>query len=426
VNSLAQTFFPLKALAGRDDLYYPNLNDNISKILPSILTLFDFKFLKSKTLLSSLSKKEGWNRIQENEISNILFVTLDALGLAEFMKYSKLLLKTFDLFGLPLSSVFPTITSTCIASLKFGTMPIEHGILGHRINFPEIDNVVDTLTLKTNVGVNLSKVGVNVKNWVWSDFPVSKNPQINHIGLIENFIANSGLSELVNEKQNAIGYSSHIDCFAAAQRILETATSEKTLIDLYIGSIDSISHRYSTESQTLMDEVQNIEELFIRMLSRLDPKIASETVVVVTADHGQENLTSENKIIITSEDEEILAPLLKSRGRSGRVIHLLSEEGKRDAIVDWFSDKIGNNGVIFTEEQYPSIMGKGAANPKVIERIGDVQIILGKNASMFFGHSGDYNTTYKLGLNATHGSLSKNELLVPLIIGRVPDILEII
>ncbi|MBN1328863.1 MAG: alkaline phosphatase family protein [Candidatus Heimdallarchaeota archaeon] len=423
---MAHPFFPLKSLPKRDDLYYPDLNDNISKILPSVLTLFDYKYPTNETLLTLLSKKEGWKRTQEIETSNILFVTLDALGLSEFMKYSKLLRKTFDLFGIPLSSVFPTITSTCIASLKFGVMPINHGILGHKINFSEIGNIVDTLTLKTDMGVNLSQVGVNVKNWVWSDFPVSKIQNINHLAIIENYIANSGLSELVNEKQNAIGHYSHIDCFAAVQRILETHTSFKNLIDIYIGSIDAISHRYTTESQTLMEEIQNIEELFFRMLKKLDAKVASETVVVITADHGQENLSSENKIIITSEDEAKISPLLKSRGRSGRVIHLFSEEGKQDEVVEWFSEKIGDKGVVITDEKYPLFMGKGARNPKIIERMGDAQIILGKNASMFFGHSGEYSSTYNLGLNATHGSLSKSELLVPLIIGRVSDLLEIV
>ncbi len=425
-NRFGDSLFNLKSLPGRDDLFFPSFEDNISKVLPSVLTLYDFKYPKNQTLLSSLDKKDGWKRTQENEISNIVFIVLDALGLNEFMKYSKLLRKLYEPFGIPLSSVFPTITSTCIASLKFGTLPVDHGILGHKINFSEINNVVDTLTLKTDMGFNLSKVGVDVKSWIWSDFLLS-NYNINHILVIEDSIANSGLSELVNEKQNAIGYFSHVDCFAATQRILEKSnTKQKTLIDLYIGSLDSISHRYSTDSLTLMDEIQNIEELLFKMLKRLDPEIASKTAVVITADHGQENLSSENRIVITSEDEEIISPMLKTRGRSGRVIHLYSKEGKRDEVVQWFSEKIGDKGIIFTEEEYPTVMGNGSQSSKVIERIGDIQIILGENASMFFGHTGEYDPTYNLGLNATHGSLSKNELQVPLLIGRVSDFLEFI
>ena len=69
-------------------------------------------------------------------------------------------------------------------------------------------------------------------------------------------------------------------------------------------------------------------------------------------------------------------------------------------------------------------MGKGADSQRVIERIGDIQIILGNNAAIFFGHSGEYDPDYHLGLNATHGSLSADELSVPLLLGRVDDLLS--
>ena len=69
-------------------------------------------------------------------------------------------------------------------------------------------------------------------------------------------------------------------------------------------------------------------------------------------------------------------------------------------------------------------MGKSANDPRVIERMGDVQLILGKNASIFFGHSGNFDNVYNLGLNATHGSLSRDELVVPLVISSVNDLLD--
>jgi len=90
----------------------------------------------------SLSKKSGWQKIKESEITNIVFIVLDSLGLKQFNEYSKLMKPKFETNGLALSSVFPTITSTCIASLRFGEMPKVHGIVGQKINFTEIDNIV--------------------------------------------------------------------------------------------------------------------------------------------------------------------------------------------------------------------------------------------------------------------------------------------
>jgi len=421
---MASDFFQLTPLPGRTDLFYPDMEQNISKILPTALTLFGKKYPKNKVLLNSLNEKIGWQKIKESEITNIVFIVLDSLGFRQFSEYSQLMKAKFETNGLALSSVFPTITSTCIASLRLGEMPKVHGIVGQKIKFTEIDNIVDTLTLRTKTGdIDLHRAGVNVKNWVWCDYPMVNDPTISHLGLIESHIANSGLSHLVYKKPCSIGYSSHVDSFAAAKRILETPTSARRFLDIYIGSIDSIMHRYTTESQVLKDEVENIEFLLFKMLKRLDPKIAKQTAVIITADHGQENLTQEKTITVTSEEEEELTALLKSRGRSGRVIHLYSKEGKHDELADWFANKIGDKGVIITPKEYHKFMGKGANTQKIIERLGDVQVVLGENASIYFGHSGNYDSIYNLGLNATHGSLSKDELLVPLIVARVDDLL---
>jgi hypothetical protein len=416
----------LKPFKDRDDLYYPDLNRNISKVLPTALTLLGYDFPKSKTLNQDLRNIEGWQNSKKSNIRNILLVTIDALGYQQFLDYSKLLKEKFQSHGLCISSVFPTITSTCISSLKYGEMPIQHGIVGHKINFTEIDNVVDTLTLRAKNSVaTLTQAGVKVKDWIWSEFPFcSSKSDLSYYRLNEDHIVNSGLSHIVSENLHAIGHSSHVDCFGAVQKILETKESSKKIVDAYLGSVDHVTHRFTTKSEILKEEIRVLEQVLFNMMRRLDPKVAEETAILITADHGQENLKKENKIIITKEEEEELYSLLRNRGRSGRVIHLYSKEGKQKEVVKWFNEKVGEKGVIITPKDYPSLMGKGADEKKIVDRLGDVQVILGESASMFFGHSGEYDPLFNLGLNATHGSLSKNELLVPLIIGRISDLIK--
>ncbi|MHA1462638.1 MAG: alkaline phosphatase family protein [Candidatus Heimdallarchaeota archaeon] len=421
-----ETAFPLKPLPDRDDLYYPDLDLNISKVVPTALSLLGMDFAQSKILNKYLEQKEGWKIIKKSKISKAIVLVLDALGFEHFMRYSLLLKDCFKRNGVAISSVFPTITSTCMVTIHQGSMPIKHGIVGQKIRFNEIGNIVDTLTLRTKdtrFG-DLTTAGVKVKSFLWEDFLLNEDNPIIGIDLIEDHIANSGLSHLLHEHPHSIGYSSHVDCFAAAQRILETPTDHPLLLKIYIGSIDSISHRYTTESQALEDEIRSIEELLFNFLKRLDSKIASETAIFITADHGQEILTSDKKIVVTIEEEEYLKNILEARGKSGRVTHLFSRTGKHEEVVQWFKEKIGDNGVILTPEQYPDFMGKGANSSKVIDRIGDVQVVLGKNAAIFFGHSGDYDPIFHLGLNATHGSLSRNELVVPLLFGRIDDLVK--
>lgn len=421
-----ETAFPLKPLPDRDDLYFPDLDLNISKVVPTALSLLGMDFAKNKLLNKYLEQKEGWKIIKNSKISKVVVLVLDALGFEPFMQYSKLLKKRYKRNGIAISSVFPTITSTCMVSIHHGSMPIEHGIVGQKIFFKEIGNVVDTLTLRTKdtrFG-DLTTAGVKVRGFLWEDFLLNDDSPIISLDLIENHIANSGLSHLLHEHPHSIGYSSHVDCFAVAQRILETPTDHPLLLKIYVGSIDSISHRYTTDSQALEDEIRSIEEIIFKFFKRLNPQIASETVIFITADHGQENLTLDKKIVVTAEEEDYLKNLLEARGRSGRVVHLFSRPGKHEEVVQWFKEKIGENGVVLTPDQYPEFMGKGANDSKVIDRIGDVLVVLGRNASIFFGHSGDYDPIFHLGLNATHGSLSRSELVVPLLFGRIDDFVK--
>jgi hypothetical protein len=307
-----------------------------------------------------------------------------------------------------------------------GEMPINHGIVGQRIRFDEIDNVVDTLTLRTEQLAfgDLGRYGINAKKWLWCKNPTAENSNIKRIHLIESYITSSGLSHFINENVHTIGYSSHIDNFAAAKKILETPSKKRRLLILYSASVDSITHRFTNNSSVLKDEIRNIESLFFKMLKDLDQEVAKKTAIFITADHGQENLYEKNKITITHEEEDELANLLKTRGRSGRVMHLFSKEDKHEETIDWFEEKLEDKGIIVPSKDYFKLMGKGANSQRVIERIGDIQIILGENAAIFFGHSGEYDPEYHLGLNATHGSLSANEIPVPLLFGRVNDLID--
>ena len=418
--------FDLNPIPNRTDLFYPDLENNISKIVPTALTLLGKKFPKTKILDNYLVDKKGWSKLKKAKITNVLLIVLDALGFEQFKQYSKILKHKFETNGIELSSVFPTITSTCMTSINLGQMPLKHGIVGQKINFKEIGNVVDTLTMRTKemqIGT-LPSFGVRVQEWLWSDFITFDGDEVENLQLIEYNIANKGLSFLIRENQNAIGYYSHIDCFAAAKRILEHPRETKLFLSIYVSSIDSITHRYTTESQELEDEIQNLENLLFTMFKRLPDEIIDNTAVFITADHGQENVTEDQEIVITSEEEHYLSTILKTRGRSGRVLHLFTKDGMREEAVKWFKEKIGEKGIVITPEDYSKFLGKGANNEKVIERMGDVQIILGKNASIYFGHTGNYDPIYHLGLNATHGSLSRDELIVPLIFGTIRDLLE--
>jgi hypothetical protein len=408
---------------GREDLFYPDLQRNIAQIAPTALTLLKKKFPLERTLLPHLAEKSGWQQLASQKISKVIYIILDAIGSEQFYDHANVFKKRFSTNGLVVSSVYPTITSTCIPSLQLGQMPVKHGILGHKIYFKEINNIVNTLNLYAygNRGCNLTKAGVDVRPWQWSEELINTKDNIIDVRLIENEIANKGLSLFLTNEEPYIGYSSHVDCFACTERILEKNRNNKLFLNIYIGSTDSIAHRFTPSSDILSEEIQNIESLLLRLFQRLDPEIAKETAFIITSDHGQETIKEERKIIVSEEEREELDRYIHFYGRSGRIIHFYTKKEKQEDFIQWLEKKIDSKGVIATPKDYPLLLGPGSHQKEVLNRLGEVQLILGAESAIYFGHSGNFDLTYDLDLNATHGSLTKSELLVPFFFDRVAN-----
>ena len=88
---MLENSFPLKSIDNRDDLFYPDLELNISKVLPTALSLLGKNFPKTRLLNEYLNSKKGWNIIQKSKITNVILIVLDALGFEHFMRYSMIM-----------------------------------------------------------------------------------------------------------------------------------------------------------------------------------------------------------------------------------------------------------------------------------------------------------------------------------------------
>ena len=410
------------------NLFRPNYTYNVFKVMP---TLLEFLGLEVDNV-PSLNRYSRFKKLFEQHecfnVSKVILFLVDSIGF-EQIKHSNLISKLLnDGKGFLLSSVFPTITSTVITSIYTGLPPEKHGILGHKIYVREIGNIVDMLGMNTvdfRERDALCKVGVDVKVFLWSKsiFDVV-NGDFVHISLRDKYIAYSGLSRLITEDRKvAVGYGNLIDLFSLARKALEEYRDEKVFMDVYVGLLDDLAHKYGPGSEEYVLGLQFLERLIEHFVDRLDKKIRGETAIFICSDHGQIMLDSKNMIKFSEDDIAMVKEWIRTRpGKSGRVLHFYTLEEHIDKLKDWLEKKIGENGVVLEFRKIANELFPEIDNPALVEeRVGNLLVIFGEGAESFVEKEKE-ETVLEMEFKGSHGSLLLNELVVPTVFTKLDSL----
>ncbi|TFF86459.1 MAG: hypothetical protein EU551_01545 [Promethearchaeota archaeon] len=417
-------------LREEDGLFLPNFDKNIYKIRDTFEDLLNITETKN-----SLLKYNDIKKIVEDHDAthpkNILHFTIDSLGWNQIIEKKNFL----DNYRenneiIQLSSVFPTITSTILTSIHSGLPPEVHGLLGHKIYFPEIGGVINTLVsnvqnAKDRQKDSLVRCGVDPKALLWRYNPPSLNESAEYIqvNLLQFDIAMTGLSHFMLDPQRVISFRNYIDGFEKVIKLLKM--KKKVYIHFYIGDIDDVCHAYGPFSQQYEKTSKLLNYLLGNFIKSLDPQTSEETLLTITADHGQNSLYDEKRITFDREFIKEFNGLLRApMGKSGRVLHFYAKENKIKVVKDILRDKIKNSGIILTSDDDLSHLFATKQNlNKVPERLGNVIVIMKPNysASREYKKEKENEELIEFKMNGTHGSLSLDELLIPLFIDKISN-----
>lgn len=416
-----------------EDLFVPNYNQNIFMAMPTAFRMLDINSSDRKSLFDN--KNCGWV-LKENDClnaENVVNVIVDSIGTQQFLLADRLRKIYEKLNGIVLSSIFPTITSAAIPSIHFGLPPERHGIMGHKILFPQLGTVVDTLKMASVKALNydlLYRSGIDVKLLLLERgiYDILDEENVLHAELLPWNIAGTGLSHLLMTEKVSIGFSGIIDGFSLAKRILEKHEGRKTLINIYVGLLDSMSHIYGPYSEEYRYALGYLEEILLNFIKRLNENIAKKSVLTLFSDHGQDGLQMEKKILVNeAEIAEISKFLSFPPGRSGRVMHFYVKEDCSQNVVEWLREKIGNNGLAFTFEEIQGKLLPETRDPDTIRsRMGDVILIMKKGAEMRTEKEEEnkFEIIEKTFLGS-HGSITFNEMTVPYLASNINKIKNI-
>lgn len=365
----------------------------------------------------------------EDEIENVVFLLLDGFG-ANSIAYAKEKFgfpsfKWFERNSLitPLTSVFPSTTSTATTTLHTGLTPQEHGVIGYTSYLNEIGAVAQMLQMDPVFGRrSIFDLGVSPETFVGAKTIHERLVDADIVSklYISKYIVGSGLSQVTNRGADVIPILSSSDLFVKLRKNLEEERAGPSFHFAYYASPDTIAHSRGPFSEEYAAEIENVfHGLYLELVQKSERRTTGKkkTALLISADHGLAQIAKQD-IVDLAHHRDLLAQLKVPPTGDSRSLFLHAKSDKAITVItNYFETRFPNEfHVIGSRDALrQGLLGRGEIKGEVVDRIGDV-VIVPKGSKAVDNSVLQPRSEYVPG---RHGGLSADEMLVPLIACRV-------
>jgi hypothetical protein len=182
---------------------------------------------------------------------------------------------------------------------------------------------------------------------------------------------------------------------------LEVVATGAGLVYVYIPELDSASHAHGWESSQWTARLEQVESA----IAHLSAQLPQDVGLLVTGDHGVIDV-AEHAHIIYDLDERLMAGVVTVGGEP-RCLQLYFDSERPDTVAAWRESE-GDRAWVVTKHEAIEAGWFGAVGPAAAERLGDLIVAARKNIAY-------YSATAPSTMIGQHGSLSPDELRVPLL-----------
>lgn len=289
----------------------------------------------------------------------------------------------------PLSSVYPSTTTCATTAIETGMMPCEHAWLGWTLYFHQIDKLVDVYTNRTDT------------NEIAADYYVG-----------ERFIPRQFIYPKITAcgKYKACSVSFYGDVkIKTLPELFENVLSlakdhEKRYIYTYWPEPDSTMHKkgcyHEKSAATLLDINDRVE--------KLASQLPDNTLLLLTADHG----LIDTKTVYLEDYPALHQMLQRDSTIELRALSFHVKKEYLDVFPDVFQSHFPGQFLVIDRETFiRDYLGPGNVHPQVYDFVGDYMALSTGDISMM-NHPGSMT------LIGNHAGLTKEEMIVPLIIAK--------
>ena len=322
----------------------------------------------------------------------VVVLVLDGLGWNQLQARPGLAPVLTSMQSVPITTVAPTTTATALTSITTGLTPGEHGIVGYRMDMG--DTVMNVLRWADAAGDRRAShpptVIQSCPPFLGMRVPVASKAELEDTGFTS--------AHLVGVRQVGWRVASSIPVI-----VREALDAGDEFVYAYYDGIDKVAHERGFGPH-YDSELVHADRLVGDILGRLE----SDTVLVVTADHGQVEVG--DRIIHPGPG---ITGLVRHQSGEGRFRWLHAKRGAGAALVEECSVHSDVAWIVTREQVIDERWFGPRVNDVVARRFGDVALVA--HAPVSFddpAESGGFD------LVCRHGSMTADEVLVPLAAAR--------
>lgn len=301
--------------------------------------------------------------------------------------------------GHTLTAGVPSTTSVSLTSLGTGLPPGAHGVVGYSSMVPETGKLLNTLSWDPAVDPRR-----------WQPYPTVFD-RAQAAG-----VATRNVSKTRFEKSGlttaAFRGTAHRGADTVDERLDATRfairENDAALVYVYDSQIDFIGHGFGCLSPQWLAELGTAD----RFAAQVRSTLPTGAVLVVTADHGMLDITPERRVDIDTSPD-LQAGLRLVAGES-RFRHLYAIDGAVPDVLATYKERLGTDALVLTRED---AIGRGWFGPvedRVLPRIGDVVVAATGPVALV----ASTRFPQEAGLIGLHGSMSDDEMAIPLLVDR--------
>lgn len=335
----------------------------------------------------------AWLPAVASGAERIVLLVIDGLGWNQLATRRALAPTLSALDGGPITTVAPSTTATALTSISTGLPPGEHGVIGYRIAVNgEVLNVLRWMTSAGDARQTIPPTKLQPNHVFGGQRP----PVVTRAEFERSGFTLAHLDETRFTGYRTLG--------TLAAEVVRLARSREPFVYAYYEGLDKVSHEYGLGAH-YDSELQWIDHLVAVLLDQLP----SGTVLVVTADHGQVVVPQEHVLELPG----VVQAQVSGQSGEGRFRWLHARGGRAGALLDAARDSLGevawvrSRAEAIAEGWYGPIVTDAAAG-----RLGDV--LLAAKGTYAFNDPDDTGPYILVG---RHGSLTEDEMLVPLLAG---------
>jgi predicted AlkP superfamily pyrophosphatase or phosphodiesterase len=346
--------------------------------------------------LGSITGKD--NRLGFPRVKSSCVVVVDGLGSANLRfraGHAPLLAKQLNIDG-SLMCGFPSTTVTSLTSFATGVRAGEHGLVGYQIFDRQNAKVMNLLT-----GIETAE---EAAKWQTSKTVAE---MANEEGVDCYFVGpaeyeGSGFTHATMRGAKYVAAKSMDDRIKEAKKILDAKS--KSLVYLYVPELDQKAHAFGFKSREWVEKLEDLDSA----IRQLTESLSANCGVLLTADHGIVDVDPRNQVYLDAVD----LPGLLAVGGDPRVLFLYFEKGDSAEALSELKSFLGNRAFVATKREVVDAGWYGEVTDVALDRMPDVFLISSGQTALYHR---DFAKPKSLKMIGQHGSISEDELLVPIL-----------